>query len=471
MLIGNYSFYFPLVILINLSNFDDNFLISILPNPLLSLLGLDLGILSIVQPPQKTQEELIREQRQKFLIRDQSKKESLNSFDSPKQTEDEKNPQINIINDSSKASNKMNAFTIELVTFFNLFSITIVFTFYYLFPLQELVNGNIKLYASIFLKYVLNIYFLSYFILAIYFFIIIKFSVDNYDFFQKELKSFNYKKRISKYILFFKYILKRVLFLLLVTMYILSCMSSFYTDLKLKITDPFVSEGIKISNTLLKKFHVSNNYGLFNRIQGLNGRLELEFLYNEKESQFSSLDFYHKTNQKRLLFPSIFQKRIEWQLEISAYSPEINFEPWIAILIGKLIERNPVTLDLLGYATDNKRNMHKCKLYYKVDSLIEKLFKNRPEFPIKIEKIKVDKYKYFLNNFEALKKTGNFWKTSLFNNYFTAVNFREIIGVLEHYELPFDKDREIKISPFQKINVPEIVLFIISLYLVRKLFM
>ena len=77
MLIGNYSFYFPLVILINLSNFDDNFLISILPNPLLSLLGLDLGILSIVQPPQKTQEELIREQRQKFFIRDQSKKESF----------------------------------------------------------------------------------------------------------------------------------------------------------------------------------------------------------------------------------------------------------------------------------------------------------------------------------------------------------------------------------------------------------
>ena len=98
------------------------------------------------------------------------------------------------------------------------------------------------------------------------------------------------------------------------------------------------------------------------------------------------------------------------------------------------------------------------------------LFMRRCEFPSEIQLIKVDKYKLSLNNNDFLKKTGKFWKSKLFSNYFNPVNAHEIKGVFDHYEIPFGRERDILISPFQMINIQEIVLFIISIYLVTKLF-
>jgi len=56
------------------------------------------------------------------------------------------------------------------------------------------------------------------------------------------------------------------------------------------------------------------------------------------------------------------QPRIDWQIWFSALSEDINTEPWLIIMLGKILERNPAVLDLLGYYVEEKQ------FYYKGNS-------------------------------------------------------------------------------------------------------
>jgi hypothetical protein len=83
---------------------------------------------------------------------------------------------------------------------------------------------------------------------------------------------------------------------------------------------------------------------------------------------------------------------------------------------------------------------------------------------------KIERYKLSFNSKEHFTKTGKYWSKRVFNSFLHPVKIDDLKEVFNYYELPLNKGREILISPFEFINVKEIVLFIISLYLVRKLF-
>ena len=54
------------------------------------------------------------------------------------------------------------------------------------------------------------------------------------------------------------------------------------------------------------------------------------------------------------------QPRVDWQIWFSALAININSEPWLVIMLGKILEKNPVTLNMLGYYVEEADLYHKC---------------------------------------------------------------------------------------------------------------
>ncbi len=61
-----------------------------------------------------------------------------------------------------------------------------------------------------------------------------------------------------------------------------------------------------------------------------------------------------------LLFNMPHQPRLDWQMSNSAYSQNVESEHYLVLLLGKICEKNPVILDLLGYRIHEKENFYKC---------------------------------------------------------------------------------------------------------------
>ena len=104
-------------------------------------------------------------------------------------------------------------------------------------------------------------------------------------------------------------------------------------------------------------------------------------------------------------------------------------------------------------------------------SLIDKIFPKvefEQNYPMKI---KIERYKFTFTSIEERNKTNKVWKKVFVKEFFAAAEKAQIQKVFENYSLPkIDEYRDISISPFQLINIVDIVLIIIFIYITNNMF-
>ena len=117
---------------------------------------------------------------------------------------------------------------------------------------------------------------------------------------------------------------------------------------------------VSLSDTLFGNYFV---YGIYGNIQkeilNANGRseIEIEYLYKQNNIIWNNIDFKYKlgkdnTNPNFLLFHI---PRLDWIMYDVAYNEDINEDPWMVSLIGKIFQKNNIILDLFNYEIEEKK--------------------------------------------------------------------------------------------------------------------
>jgi hypothetical protein len=71
---------------------------------------------------------------------------------------------------------------------------------------------------------------------------------------------------------------------------------------------------------------------------------------------------------------------------------------------------------------------------------------------------------------EEREKNGQFWRKSFVKEFFMPVSKQQLQKVFDNYSLPrIDSPRNIVISPFQLLNIVDIVITVLFLYVSRNI--
>ena len=125
-----------------------------------------------------------------------------------------------------------------------------------------------------------------------------------------------------------------------------------------------LGKGVNIAEFIFKRYRSVHGYGLFKKMTGINGRPELDILLSKGNDMWENLNFIYKMSDSenfRLKINIPHQPRIDWQMSSAALSKDMNSEPWMIIMLGKVFEKNPVVLDLLGYQVEEREFFYKSK--------------------------------------------------------------------------------------------------------------
>jgi len=398
---GNYNFFNLLTIVVNLSNFDDRFLRSCIPQDVLNFFGLDPVdevYRYILQKDLTDGEEEIKNtpwERNSLTEVDDAPFEQQRNLNKIHETL--KNKKLRKIYDLDviDSNNPKNLFEresllFEVILFSNLFVLFLLLTFYFLYPLKDLLPGNLKITTkdieSVYNQNFLNLYILFIFIYISFFYLLHVISWIKNTFLEythlSTISAFTPRKntsiiqKFSNTLLFFLNFTKNFAFFIFFILYFLNATNVFFSSIDLQLVDKnsnndfdkILQKGVNISDYLFTRLRINHGYGLFRVMTGINERPELELkLFNEKGKKWENLNFpYKMSDEENFRLKSIIphQPRIDWQIWFSALSTSINSEPWLVIMSGKILERNPVTLNLLGYYVKEADIYYKCKLFF-----------------------------------------------------------------------------------------------------------
>ncbi len=85
-------------------------------------------------------------------------------------------------------------------------------------------------------------------------------------------------------------------------------------------------------------------------------------------------------------------------------------------------------------------------------------------------KLKIDLYKYTFTSLEEREKNGQFWRKTFVKEFFMPVSKQQLQKVFDNYSLPrIDTPRDIIISPFQLLNIVDIVITVLFLYVTKNI--
>ena len=100
--------------------------------------------------------------------------------------------------------------------------------------------------------------------------------------------------------------------------------------------------------------------------------------------------------------------RLDLKVYEAAKEEDLNKDSWLILLLGKIFEKNPVVMDLLGYEIEEKKFLNKLSLFEKIKEIY--LGKKKYELMSEINKLKIDifKYKYLKKN--EMKNKNNIFK-------------------------------------------------------------
>jgi hypothetical protein len=360
ILTGNYNFFNLLTIVLNISNFDDDFFRTIIPNNFLVYFELDPCY--IINKTNNIEET------------DHEPKTDVSDNDPDLNTEDNINEQkileilrnknLRKIRDEEKIE---TSFFSECLINMNFLCVSILITFFYIYPLKDLIPGNLMITP----KHIGLCYdnvFMNFYVLFIFIYILFK-SISGH------IVEINYgvnkavSNSITKTVLHQLFVLvksfKFIPFIIFLFGYYLHATSVFFKSVDLTLPSKsylgnYIDEGVKVTDLLFSRFRISHGYGLFRVMTGVGNRPELEIKV-EINDIFETLNFNYKMDDRKSLKYNIpHQPRIDWQIWFSSLAKDVNSEGWMIIMLGKILEKNPVILDLLGYHIEEKYTYYKC---------------------------------------------------------------------------------------------------------------
>ncbi len=361
--------------------------------------------------------------------------------------------------------------------FFILSFVTCLFTFVYIFPFNKLVDPNFRI-SKRDISLFFNNDFMNYYLSMIYLFIFWKFICFNFNFFAEEV--FDCAKNsleisfLNKLMLFLKFVYSlttKLLFTIFFLLYISNATSVFYQSINFKVENSYINHSFSISRKFFNNYHINSGYGLFRVMTGVGGRPELEIKYMNRKKKWNNIKFKYKISHKLNRWP-IFniphQPRIDWQIWFSSLRTEINSETWLVILTGKIFEKNPLILDLLGYHVEGKSEFYK---YSYIQNIVDFILGHKREIFIDaVDMIKIEKYNYQFTNYDTMKRTGDIWKKIHQNDFLPPTDVKIFRTFFETLQIPFDK-RIVNFSFFQQIPIMDIVVGFLGLWILfRKIF-
>ena len=219
-----------------------------------------------------------------------------------------------------------------------------------------------------------------------------------------------------------------------------------------------------------------NAYGIYGNTQqeifSALGRSELEIEYTTEINKnfWRSINFNYKlgpeNNNPKFLF--FHAPRLDLKVYEAAKEEDLNKDSWIILLLGKIFEKNPVVMDLLGYEIEEKKYLNKISFFEKIKEIY--LGKKKYELMSEINKLKIDifKYKYLKKN--EMKNKNNIFKRKRYKEYLSPIEKHTLVMVYEKLGLPKSNlNKKVKINKFQYIPIVDLILlFFICSFLLNK---
>lgn len=508
ILTGNYNFFNLLTIVVNISAFDDLFLRAVIPNFLLEKIDPLYEIMQEQEEKIAYKEKNSRIKLARIILEkinnhilNLNANSSINNINIDKnllqiiQNAESDSEKIEIINnnldeikkDMGFQNNENSLFMkinenrfVSISIMNDLFLIiiflviSIIILFYFIYPIEEILNGSYKLNVTDDLHYLHDPYFLNLYLIVVFFCLLITFLLSSI---RLDKEHFDKNHKIISLILFSIKGLINLIIAGFLTIYFYKNTLVFKQSIELQpmnIDNSFVENIVQniheIEDKMFSKVSRFSlfGYGLFRVMTGINGRPELEILYTHEiypnENDWKPINFIYKPQEHKRnlsLFINIpHQPRIDWQIWFSALRPTYSSEEWLINLCGRILEKNDVVLDLLGYENDDKINIQFLnKIFNSYYGITSPSMKNPPTY------LKIVSYIY---KFEDDFTSKYFWKKRYVKEYLPQINMMSLKKFFELQGYPLlNKKSEFSYLQRLPINDVIIVLFILVI-LIRK---
>ena len=228
---------------------------------------------------------------------------------------------------------------------------------------------------------------------------------------------------------------------------------------------------VAVSDILFGNYGTFGTYGnIQEEILSVSGKSEIEIEYtNPTLKNWKTVNFEYKLgpeniNPKFLFFHT---PRIDWKMFLSAKEEDLNSDTWLVILLGKIIQKNPVVLDLLGYDINEKKWIYDNSMFEKMKQAY--LGRSKYDMIYDVEKIKIDIYKYQFIKPSDIKKNNSIFKRKRYKEYLSQIEKYAVFLIYDKLGLPKpDSNKNIKINKFQFVPVYDLIVVFILIKMIIK---
>lgn len=414
ILLGNNGYLNFLLLVLNINSFDDEYLTCVIPKSVYKYLDLYLRKETKVKKPRiismiENLENLKKKGRESSQATPLGRNHLENEEDiqSNKDDSDKEDGYYIVQEDLDPNKSAKGSLGFEIMVFFNFMCVYLLFIFLYLIPLKDILTNEIKFNTGkvvefyrqfmVYFGHMITITFAYYFLKKYFEDFISTFIINDKlieealrsvrekaeqdkagknhpeqqasDSKEKEYKKPNFVAKIFLYCSTILILLKMFFVFLFLIFYYLATTKGFYktlnidhkSDIKLSVLERHFPSAFGFSESLFNMLKITNNYDILSEYQSKYARYELELKIKNGEENKDRYEYITKrfgvSDTNNLQFFNFYFSRLDYQLYKSALSDNINKELYAVILCGKILERNPIVLDLLKYKTREETNI------------------------------------------------------------------------------------------------------------------
>ena len=189
--------------------------------------------------------------------------------------------------------------------------------------------------------------------------------------------------------------------------------------------------------------------------------IEIEYLYKHNNT-WNNINFKYKLNKENTIPKFLFfhTPRLDLKISEASYNEDINDDPWVVSLIGKIFQKNQIVIDLFNYDGEKIKFLEKYSMFEKIKQIYfgkkKMLFLENDE----IDKIRIDIFKYKFNE-------KNSFRRKRYKEYLSQIEKYAIILINEKLGLPkLNFDEKIEFNKFQFIPINDIIIIFILIHLI-----
>ena len=186
---------------------------------------------------------------------------------------------------------------------------------------------------------------------------------------------------------------------------------------------------ITLSDSIFGKYNIYGIYGNDQKeILNVLGRseIEIEYLCNHNNKTWNTINFKYKLSKENTISKFLFfhTPRLDLKMSEVAYNEDINNDPWIVSLIGKIFQKNPIVMDLLNYEGEKTKFLEKYSMFERVKKIYLGKKKSLLLTNDEIEKIRIDIFKYkFKKKYSFIRKRYKEYLSQIEKYAIILINF------------------------------------------------